>query len=87
MGGTRGSPLGREEGPGGPLWTGPPAVSFPHFLYYRTIATSLHREGYAILQRMLRIGSSFYRIDGLAKTPTTALCSFVNQLDTARRFM
>ena len=31
MGGTRGSPLGREEGPGGPLWNGPPAVSFPHF--------------------------------------------------------
>ena len=28
-----------------------------------------------------------YRTDGSRKAPTTALCSIVNQLDTARRFI
>nr|DAF26461.1 MAG TPA: hypothetical protein [Caudoviricetes sp.] len=28
-----------------------------------------------------------YRTDGLIKAPTTDLCSIVNQLDTARRFI
>jgi len=31
--------------------------------------------------------SNPYRTDGSRKAPTTALCRFVNQLDTARRFM
>jgi transposase len=36
---------------------------------------------------MLWIGVVLLPEDGLRKVPTTALCSFVNQLNTARRFM
>jgi transposase len=36
---------------------------------------------------MLWIGETLLPPDGSRKVPTTALCSFVNQLNTARRFM
>ena len=39
------------------------------------------------MQGMLWIGFITYRMDGSCEAPTTALCRFVNQLDTARRFM
>ena len=39
------------------------------------------------MQGMLWIGFVTYRIDGSCEAPTTALCRFVNRLDTARRFI
>ena len=36
---------------------------------------------------MLWIGLLLLPFDGYLEAPTTALCSFVDQLDTARRFM
>ncbi len=36
---------------------------------------------------VLWIGSRFLPHDGFRKAPTTDLCSIVNQLDTARRFI
>ena len=41
----------------------------------------------ATLLGMLWIGYFFLPHDGLRKAPTTALCAFVDQLDTARRFI
>ena len=44
-------------------------------------------KGCATLLGMLWIGSHHVPQDGLKEAPTTVLCSIVNQLDTARRFM
>jgi len=44
-------------------------------------------KGCATLKGMLWIGSRLLPQDGSRKAPTTALCRFVNQLDTAGRFI
>jgi hypothetical protein len=44
-------------------------------------------KGCATMQRMLWIGACRLPQDGSRKAPDTALCGFVNQLDTAGRFI
>ena len=57
-------------------------------LYYRVVVFSDPLQGH-VLHCKGCCGSVAitYRKDGSIEAPTTALCRFVNQLDTARRFM
>jgi hypothetical protein len=52
-------------------------------LYYYLVAITYSSVHDAILLRILWIGANLLPLDGFGKAPTTALCSIVDQLDTA----